>query len=134
MATKYSYSFNQEDYFGSFDTAEEAAHEAWADADDRDDGHVSVCWVGENVPPTPPESLFDVETWIEHCQCQDDYQGDWAQDWDCGTKAQREELQRKVRAVMAAWLDRHHLRPNWFTIRNPVKVLRSESKPAEPTS
>lgn len=37
-----------------------------------------------------------------------------ADGWYRSTTAQREELEREVRAVMAAWLDRHDLRPKFW--------------------
>ncbi|MFA6690114.1 MAG: hypothetical protein WCS18_11615 [Sphaerochaetaceae bacterium] len=75
-------------------------------------------WLAKVCSPTPPENLFDVEDWLERVACDDDYAGDWAEDWDMSTKEQRTELEREVRAVIAAWLDRNNLRPTFFNVKD----------------
>lgn len=111
---QWAFAYHECDNFqGSFSTKQDAIAEALAGADDNS----TIC-VGRMVPPNQPEELWHAEDWIEHVSCQDDYCGDWAEDWDGSTDSQRHELEREVRAVMAAWLDRHKLRPRHFMVRD----------------
>jgi hypothetical protein len=112
--SRYSYSTNEENYYGDFSTIREACDEAAASA-----GVGSHFWVGENVPPPDPENSFSISDWLEQVSCQDEYCGDWAAGWDKSTKEQRIELETAVREMVAAWLDRHDLRPKFFNIENP---------------
>ena len=77
-------------------------------------------YVGFSERPVQPEDLFSAEEWlnIEH----EDYLGEYADGWDLSTKLQREELEKNVREVMAAWLDKYGLRPNFFVVTNPEKI------------
>jgi hypothetical protein len=72
--------------------------------------------VGVNVQPTQPEMLWFADDWLEHVSVQDEFGGEWAEDWDGSTEEQREELEKEVRDVMAKWLDRHDLRPTFFSV------------------
>lgn len=118
---KYAYSYNEENYQGDCDSREAAAAEAFAE-----DPEATVIWVGEVVPPPQPEGYWDAEDWIEHVAIQDEYATHWGEDWDGSTKEQRQELETEVRAVLAAWLDRHDMRPTFFNIDNPKKVEREQ--------
>lgn len=112
----FSISTDGEFYSGEFDTREAAIAE------------LGACgWVGENVPPVQPEDWWEASDWLEHVSCQDDYGGDWAADWDQSTAEQRVELEKEVRAVMAAWLDRHCLRPRFWTITNAERIDNREA-------
>ncbi|MGC4033657.1 MAG: hypothetical protein QM754_18385 [Tepidisphaeraceae bacterium] len=117
MKTIYSYSTNEEIYsHENFETIEAACHAAAKIV-----GCGEYIWVGEVVEPSPPESLWHAEHWLEHVSVQDEYGGDHAEDGDCSTDSQRQELEREVRAVMAAWLDRHDLRPTFHNVTNARK-------------
>ena len=118
MGKKYAYSTNGESYSGDFDSVEAACDEAVADVPAD-----TAFWVGECVPPPQPEDLWDVGDWIEHVSCQDEYSHDIAEGWGTTTLAQRDEVERDVRAALAAWLDRHGLRPTHFNIDNPQKFI-----------
>ncbi len=85
-----------------------------------------VFYVGENFVPPQPAALWDAEDWLEHVSCQDEYCCDAADGWDGSTDEQQKELEREVRAVMAAWLDKHDLRPAFWMVRN-VKKFRVSS-------
>ena len=50
--------------------------------------------------------------------CHHDYSGEYAEGWDVSTIEHREELEAEVRAVMAKWLDRHGLRPQFFVVQD----------------
>ena len=85
-------------------------------------------WVGMATPPERAENFFDAEDWLENVACQDDYSGDHAEGWDMSTKEQRAELEREVREVMAAWLDRHNLRPTFFNVNNSSLIEPNTSR------
>jgi len=109
---KYSYSTNEENYYGQFDTIEECIAEVIASYDDD-----QVFWVGENHPPTQPEELFDCEGWLDRIsECDEEYCNEWAQGWNRSTREHREELNELVKPILAAWLDRHDLRPKFWNI------------------
>jgi hypothetical protein len=107
---RYSYSHNEENYYGSYATREEAIAEASADLDKGD-----RFWTALNSPPTQPEAFWQAEDWLEHVSCQDEYGCDWSMDWESSTAEQRAELEAEVRPVMAAWLERHGLRPRFWS-------------------
>lgn len=114
--SKYSYNTDEGVYHGEYASKSAACDEAAA--------HVGVgghFWVGECVDPPQPETLWRAEDWLEHVSVQDGYSGDWADGWDGSTKEQRKELEVEVQKVMAAWLDRHKLRPQFWNIQNPQR-------------
>lgn len=113
---KYSYSTDEETYRQTFDTIEAACDEAAAEV-----GVGAFFWVGEIAEPPAAENHFSVDDWIEHVSCQDEFCGEWAEGWDMSTNAQREELEKEVRAVMTAWIERHNLRPTFWNINKPRK-------------
>lgn len=88
-------------------------------------------WIGQDRPPTQPEAFWRANDWLDHVSCQDDYSLECAEGWDCSTKEQRRELEEQVRSVMAAWLDRHGLRPRFFLVESaePVDDLTNNTKP-----
>lgn len=112
MAGKWAISTDQERYSGEYDSKEDAISEART--------YSNTCWVGQCVAPTPPEDLFtgySVERWIEVSVLDhDDYSGEWAEGAVAATKEQRDELAAEIRPLIAAWLDRHQLRPMHFII------------------
>lgn len=122
----FSYSTDEEHYLGSFDTPEAAAHEGFEEEYQWGDGEIRTIFVGENVPPIPPEGYIDADLLIEHVQCQEDYSGEWADDWPGSTKAQTEELTTEVRKVFAAWVEKHDLRPRHFSVVNVRSVSTEE--------
>lgn len=91
-------------------------------------------WIGLVFAPENAENFFDAEDWLENVACQDDYSGDHAEGWDMSTKEQRAELEKEVRAVMAAWLERHKLRPTFFNVRDSVLIEPNTGshRPSEP--
>lgn len=117
---QYSMSRDEERYYGKFDTIEEAL----AEAESNDYGTV---WIGIVSPPPAPESRWCAEDWLEDVSCQDEYCGEWAEAWDRSTEKQRQELEDEVRQVMAAWLDRHKLRPTFWNINGATKYVADEN-------
>lgn len=118
MSNKWSISTDEERYDGQYDTIDEAI------AAGKANGH-SEFWVGQCVPPTPPELLFtnwSVERWIDSDVWSDEeYSGSWAEDSVKPTPEQIEELAEEIRPLIAAWLDRHNLRPQFWNI-DPMSV------------
>lgn len=91
------------------------------DADDEIVLHNREIDVGIFTQPTPPEeyifgsSLIDIMREIED----DDYilEGCGCEDFLSNvTKQQEDELEDAVRAAVAAWLDKHDLRPKWKVV------------------
>jgi len=117
---KYAYSTDKEHYHGEFDSPEEAATECIENDD------VDSCYVGEVIPPTPPETYIDVDAIIEHIQEQDDYNMEFAEDWPDASAAQRKELDEALTAAFAAWLDKHGLRPTHYVVHNVKHMTRND--------
>lgn len=82
-------------------------------------------YLGRIVAPTQPEDRWSADDWLEHVSVQDDYSGEHAEDWDISTEEQREELETEVRKVMAAWLDRHGLRPDFWNVDEVEEIGES---------
>lgn len=118
---EYSYSYDEEGYHGPFPSAMAAAAEAFGE-----DPDASIVWIGENVPPPAPESFLYADLLIEHVQVQDDYDAEWAESWPRATNEHRAELTQAVRKVFADWLDRHGLRPRFWTVENVTRISRDE--------
>lgn len=121
----FAYSYDEVVYHGAFETAEAAAHEGlWALTD------AAWCWVGECKPPRQPEDSFtryEVEEFFqERVSSQDDYSGEWCEDWYEATKDQEEELSEEIRKAIAAWLDKHSLRPKFYCVEAAEKWVRGE--------
>lgn len=111
----FSYSFDEESYYGAFDTRERAAAEATAEG--KTEGGRRF-FTARNVPPAQPEEFWHADDWLERVSEQDEYAMDCAEDWDQSNADQHAELEAEVRAVMAAWLDRHKLRPRFYTVED----------------
>jgi hypothetical protein len=113
----YAISTNEEDYQGKYDTIEEALEEAV-------NGYAyESFWLGTCRAPRQPEKFIDADGMLDAIgDGHEDWGGDWAE-WDKGTFAQIDELQKEFEAVMSAWLDRHKLRPHWFCIDEAVKYV-----------
>ncbi len=112
----FCYSTDGEGFHGRYETRDKAIEEAISHTEERD-----MFWIGETVAPTPPEQYWSAEDWLELVSQQDDYAGEWAEDWDCSTDKQQQELEDLVRPIMAAWLQRHKLLPTHYGVENMVK-------------
>lgn len=113
LTGKWSLSLDEQHYQGEFATADEAI------AEGRQFDHEQF-WVARIRQPATPESLFDewtIESWIERDVLEhDDYTCDEAEDAVDATEEQLTELVAEIRPLIAAWLDRHNLRPRHFCI------------------
>lgn len=123
LSGKWSISTNEELYHGTFDTVQDAIEEGKADGN-------GVFWVGQCMAPAQPETLFDewdVERWIERSVWEhDDYMGEWAEGSFDPSREQMEDLATDIRPVIAAWIDRHGLRPTHWNI-DPASVRKIDA-------
>lgn len=110
-----------EHYNSRFATEQEAIDEAvsWG---------VDVFYVGKPEKPSQPEEFWCVDDWISQVNEQDDYGGEYAEDWYDGSREQEKELDEQVRPVLAAWLDKHKLRPKHWIINSYTKYIVVEGK------
>lgn len=124
----FSYSTDEERFHGSFGTPEAAAIEGFSEEYQWGDGELRSIFVGENVPPCDPEEYIYACQLIEHVQCQEDYSGEWAEDWPGSTKEQENELTAELRKVFAAWIKKHALQPSHFTVMNVRSITVEECR------
>lgn len=110
-----------EHYDSRFPTEQEAIDEAVA-------WGCEVFYIGQPEKPVQPESFWSANEWIETVCNHDDYTGDYAEGWYCGTREQEKELEEQVRPVLAAWLDRHKLRPKHWLINSSTKYIVVEGQ------
>jgi len=106
----YSFSRNEENYHGEFETREGAIEKAKAEGLKR-------FWTGENVTPDPLDYIDGCDI-VENIVCQDEFSGDWAEGWPMTTKEQDEELTEMLRAAFKAWMDKHGLHPTFWNVEN----------------
>lgn len=117
---QYSYSTNEERYHGDFPTPEAAADEGFAENEEAD-----VIFVGENRIPMP-EDCIDGNDVIESVQNHEDFLTEFAEDWHGVSKERREELTNAIRKTFGEWIDKHGLRPTFFTVDNVKEFRRPE--------
>lgn len=110
-----------ENYDSRFPTEQEAIDEAVA-------WGCEVFYIGKPEKPSQPEEFWFVDEWISHVSEQDDYGGEYAEGWYCGNREQEKELEEQVRPVLAAWLDRHKLRPKHWLINSSTKYIVVEGQ------
>lgn len=109
-------SSDEEHYEGSFPTRELAILEGRALYPGK------RFWVGQAAPAPSPESFWFAYAWLDHVSDQDEYLGDWADGWERSTPKQRAELEELVRPILGAWLDRHGIRPRFFTVLKAEEI------------
>lgn len=118
----WSISTNEEHYFGTWDTLEDAIAEGTSQHE--------AFWVGQCVQPVQPELLFDgnsVVDWLESAVYEhDDYAGEWAEGAVTPTREQCDDLAAAIRTLIGNWLDRHKLRPEFWNI-DPKTVRKIDS-------
>lgn len=115
---RFVWSDDEETFQSDFYTTIDEAINAGANAV----GVGGTFWVGEAVNPPSPESFFNLAQWLDGLCDQIEYSCDWASDWmDSLEKAQIEELEDKIRYVIAGWLDAKKLRPSFFNVVSTKK-------------
>lgn len=114
-AGKWGYTRDGENYYGDYDTPEEAA-----EGGATEEGETVT--VGIFRDPIAPEQCIDGEHLIEQVLCQDDYCNDWADcTLDC-TKQQLDELTKEIQGVFGKWIDRHGLRPAFGLVEETREI------------
>ena len=116
---KWCYSTDKENYTGIFDTKEEAIKEGKIDAIDRDKKHFYIAKAIKDFTP-----CIDTDFIIELIQ-EDAYNngGEWAEDYlDDISKEQLAELDKKLNDVLSDWLNKHNLKPTWFTVEDVEEI------------
>lgn len=119
----FSYSTDEENFTGDFASYEDAAREAFAEDDD-----LMAVFVGENHHPDPTKKI-DGEAAIERIKewNEEEYFGDWAADWlDGVTVEQYKELDAMLGKAFGEWMDKHNLRPTFYSVEKVKKFTREE--------
>lgn len=110
MAGKWGHAVTKHSaFYGDFNTAEEAAEDA---------GH-PLCFVGQYR--APHIHMLDADHVLDHIACQDDFCGDYAEGIT-ETKAQMQELDDAMHAVLFHWLDKHDLWPQFCIVENAIRI------------
>lgn len=111
----YSYSFDEENYTGEFDSIDEAIEEARDEADGRD-----FVYVGKAVRPDPL-NFIDGQEVIERIAEADEFCTEWGQGWPEANTEQIAELTEAFHAAFKAWMDKHNLHPTFWNVENAQK-------------
>lgn len=117
---KFSYTLQEdsEHYHGAYDTRELAAQAAFAE-----DPTATKAWVGQLRRPAPPESFINGADTIEAIATQDDYCGEFADDWPSCTQEQEDDLTQAMQDAVKAWVERHKLEP-WHLIVDDIEEVQ----------
>lgn len=119
----FAYSFNEENYYGNFDSREDAAAEAFADEDEN----ASTVWTAERV--TPDRSVCEEAVIDQVRESSTELSGDWADSYLTRiSKEAKRELQAELQAVWDRWEAKHDLEPTWFNVENPQRHDREDSQ------
>lgn len=127
---QYSYSFDEEHYHGVYSSIEDAID---AVIDEPDLGR--SFWIGECVPPPPPEQFWFATDWLERVVDQDEYSGEWADPWHdkIARSPALQGLEAQVRHVIGEWLSQNGLRPKFWNIDHACHYVIVDGKPEEVT-
>jgi len=112
---EYSYSTNEENYIGNFDSPESAAAEAFYDDED-----LQSVWVGENIKR--PTEFFVLGNHIIESIQEQAYEeaGEYAESWlENLPKEKISELEK----VIADWIDANDP-PHFWTVTNVKEITR----------
>lgn len=109
MIGKWSVSSNGEDFWGEFDSRNEAVAEGIAN-------DLEIFWVGRNRAPTPLSDGVDAEELIS--KAIENLEDDWCFDFVEFEPAESllKELEQDIRSVVNHWVERHKLHPKWCII------------------
>ena len=119
LAGKWGYSTNEESYFGSFDTKEEAIAEAEA-CEDVDTDY----WVGQFKDPIIQVCASQVIDQISE-QVGDEC-GEFAEDWPGRIPTDAEnELANELTEVLLKWMKKYKLMPTFATVDSDTIEQRS---------
>ena len=125
---KFSYSFNEEDYLGIYDTVEECLDEAKYSSDfedivgeSEDENIIEVgVWVGEIKEPTFKVDAQNILEYIEedfYEQC-----GEYADGWLTIIKQPDIDLlSSRLNVLIEAWMIETNNQPSFYTVENAKK-------------
>ena len=117
---EYSYSFNEENFYGPFESREAALAEAMSELTCQDhfdpEQAEHFVYTGMDEPHTP--TLPGVEWLVENLQeMAYDAIGEAAEDWlEDVTNEEEEDLQDMVMEAVNKWLEKHKKQPTFFTV------------------
>jgi predicted chitinase len=115
MSDKFSYSSNQDDYQGEFETREAAIEEAKAEG-------LTHFWTGRNRPPEMNLWCLRADSVIENIiNNEDDFSGEASESWPGTTKEQEDELTIALQATFHNWMVRHNLKPTWWIVEDVLE-------------
>jgi hypothetical protein len=109
----FSYSFNEENYHGEFDSVESAIKEAKADRSDRP----LIVFIGENRVPDVMLGI-DGNDILESIAMTEDFSIEQAEGWPGATKEQIAQLTAKLRETFQAWMESNGLTPKFWLVEN----------------
>ena len=120
---KYAYSFDEDNFYGEFDSIEKALDAARKDNCDNED-YVFVGIIGEYAPFIDGDSVIEdlQERALEESDYAEGYLDDVAQD-------AIDEFNTKLNDVLFEWLKKWNLKPNFYPIENVKRyALRRDKK------
>jgi hypothetical protein len=118
----YAYSFDGENYTGSFESREAAAAEAFAENPDAARIRTGRC----ATPARTPRAYELIEQIGEDAT---EGSGEWAEGYlDDVSKEAEAELQAELQEVWDRWEAKHHLAPTWYNIEDVVEHWRPTPK------
>lgn len=115
---KYSYSFDGENYFGIYDSRDEAIKEGIADAESTGPygEKPTKIYTGETFEPPITWSPM-AEDYIESMQENLDKYGEWAELFDGQwTDEDLEDLDKRLNAAVEGWIKERDIKPGFFNI------------------
>ena len=116
MKIYYSYSHDEENYHGQFESIEEACAEAFAD-----DSRYSHFWIGQCVPPPVLEAI-DAAKIIDDIICQEEWSLPMAENSLNPTKEQIDDLDLALKETVSKWFTKNDLWPKWWLVENVKKM------------
>lgn len=100
-------------YANSYSTKEEAVAHA---VEDLDLAPGDNFWVGQICSPVIDVSADSFLNDVREMLC--DQVGEHGEEWPDCTDEQLDELEKQLRNVFFAWMDKHNLRPRCFTVEH----------------
>ena len=120
----YSWSIDEEIYYGQHDTPENAAAEGFGDIPL---GRQEV-FVGENLDPDPV-SFIDADLILEHITCQDEFSTEAAEQWT-QSEEEKNDLTRRLRNAFNEWMEANNQVPGFWTVNHVKRYVKGpDGKP-----
>ena len=124
MVERWAWSEHEDGYWNVCDSREEAIEEG------REVLGGGSFYIGRRSPPAQPEQILDLDMRDVLDRTADDCgHEDWCIEgceWPLPSRELFHALNADVRNVLAAWLDKHDLRPKWFVIADAERINGTE--------